>query len=159
MPVAQATVGRRATAVWAIGFLGAALLGALVGVATFFLVSGTVRRDGWEDLVGAVAALVLGLGAAGLAWLALLAFVVARFVPRGRRVAVLMIAVGAVAATLAAAWGVVALIGGTGGALNWVVVGAVALAAAVAPPVLVATVGRPPGPAGSAARRGAGFAR
>jgi membrane protease YdiL (CAAX protease family) len=72
------------------GVLGALLVGAVVGVLVglAFGLAGP-PRDGWEDLAAFAAGLVLGLGAAALAWVVLFTvLVLRRFVREGRRLAV-----------------------------------------------------------------------
>jgi len=133
--------GMRATRFWVVGFVGAAFVGILVGGGAYLLLRATGGRDGWADLVAVLVGIMLGLGAALITWVVLLAILVRRYVAPGRQLVVVLAALGVVALTVVAAWAAVRLSGGDSVALNQGATAAAVLAAAIAPPVLVGTLG------------------
>lgn len=141
-------MGRRAHM---LGWTGAAAVGALlVGVAVGVLAGlafglGGAPRDGWEDLAAFAAGLVLGLGAAALAWFVLFSLVVRRFVREGHRLRVWLWSLPFLVGVPLVAW---AVLGASGTLVGGEVTQATALVAVVTglvvpPAVMVAREGGP----------------
>jgi membrane protease YdiL (CAAX protease family) len=134
-------MGRKAHMLgWTLGAAaGAVLVGIAVGVVAglAFGLAGPAR-DGWEDLAAFATGLVLGLGAAGVAWFVLFSLVVRRFVREGRRVAVWLWSLPFVVGVPLAVWlvlGATGLVGG--GDLTQVTLLVAVVTALVAPPAVM----------------------
>ena len=120
---------------WVTGLLVVALVaGALGGLAA--LLAGLASSSDWAGLVAVLAGFMVAAGVAGIGWLVLVLLTVRRRVPEGRRTRVTAISVGAVAVTLALGYAL-SQVSGIGSGASALVVGAVAVVAALLPPELV----------------------
>ncbi|WP_372594351.1 hypothetical protein [Actinotalea sp.] len=118
----------------------AAALG--VGAAVGFMVGAAERAlagptDTWADLAAVVLGLLAGVLAAMIAWLLAMVHAARRFLPPGRRLAVLGWSALAVVAAPVLVYAVFALVGSPAAPRGSVVVAAL-LAMAIVPPVLIA---------------------
>lgn len=136
---------------WVIGLLVVAVAAGLLGGLAALLAGVTAGGD-WGGLVAVLAGFMVAAGAAGTGWLVLVLLTVQRRVPAGRRVRVTAISVGAVALTLALGYAL-SQVSGIGSGASALVVGALAVVAALLPPELVAREERRAAPAVRAARR------
>jgi membrane protease YdiL (CAAX protease family) len=123
---------------------GAALGALLVGIAVGVLVGlayglGGPARDGWEDLAAFAAGLVLGLGAAALAWFVLFwLLVVRRFVREGRRLGVWFWSLPFLVGVPLVTWAVLGASGAVvGGELTQVIALVAVVTGLVVPPAVV----------------------
>lgn len=120
---------------WVVGLLVVGLVaGALGGLAA--LLAGVLSSSDWAGLVAVLAGFMVAAGVAGIGWLVLVLVTVRRRVPEGRRTRVTAISVGAVAVTLALGYAL-SQVSGIGSGASALVVGAVAVVAALLPPELV----------------------
>ena len=140
-------MGRRShMLLWTLGAAFAALaVGVVVGVVVGLAYGlGGPPRDGWEDLAAFAAGLVVGFGAAAVAWLVLFALVVRRFAREGRRLGVWLWSLPFVVAVPLAGWALLGLTGAQPGETTQAAFLFVAVAGLVAPPaVLLAREGGP----------------
>ena len=98
-PLVDRQLGLRLLAVTVVATAGAAVVGVLVGLATYAIVVGAESEsDGWAELGGIVFGAILGLGASVLGYVVLTAAGVYRVQPAGERwrpiVALLALPVG-----------------------------------------------------------------
>lgn len=134
-------MGRRAHVLgWTAGAaLGALLVGIAVGVVVGLAFGlGGPPRDGWEDLAAFAAGLVLGLGAAALAWVVLFTvMVLRRFVREGRRLAVWLWSLPFLVGVPLAVWAVLGASGAlVGGGLTQVTALVAVVTGLVVPPAV-----------------------
>jgi membrane protease YdiL (CAAX protease family) len=129
---------------------GAAVGALLVGIAVGVIVGlayglGGPARDGWEDLAAFAAGLVLGLGAAALAWFVLFSLVLRRFVREGRRLRVWLWSLPFLVGVPFVAWAVLGVSGTlVGGEVTQVMALVAVVTGLVVPPaVMVAREGGP----------------
>ncbi|OJV57148.1 MAG: hypothetical protein BGO38_04440 [Cellulomonas sp. 73-145] len=130
---------------WVVGLLVVGLVAvALGGLAA--LLAGVASSSDWAGLVAVLAGFMVAAGVAGIGWLVLVLVTVRRRLPEGRRTRVTAISVGAVAVTLALGYAL-SQVSGIGSGASALVVGAVAVVAALLPPELVSREERrvPPG--------------
>ena len=133
---AAAPTPRRALFVsWVIGLLVVALAAVLLGGLAAAL-AGLLASGGWGTLVAVLAGFMVAAGAAGAGWLVLVLLTVQRRVAAGRRLRVAAISIGAVAVTLAVGYAL-GQVSRLGSGASGLVVGAVAIVAALVPPELV----------------------
>ena len=133
---AAAPTPRRALFVsWVIGLLVVALAAVLLGGLAAAL-AGLLASGGWGTLVAVLAGFMVAAGAAGVGWLVLVLLTVQRRVAAGRRLRVAAISIGAVAVTLAVGYAL-GQVSQLGSGASGLVVGAVAIVAALVPPELV----------------------
>lgn len=141
-------MGRRAHMLgWTLAAAAGALavgvvVGAVVGLAVGL---GGPPRDGWQDLAAFATGLVLGLGAAALAWVVLFTLVLRRYVREGRRLRVWLWSLPFVLAVPVAAWALLgvsgAVVGGEGTQAALLV--AVVMGLVAPPAVMVVREGGP----------------
>ncbi len=136
-PAAEPPVARRRSIVveWVVGLLVVGVLAALLG-GLAALLGGLTASGDWGGLVAVLMGFMVFAGAAGIGWLVLVLLTVRRRVPAHRRTRVTAICVGAVAGTLAVGYGL-SQVSGIGSGASALVVGAVAVVAALLPPELV----------------------
>lgn len=120
---------------WVVGLLVVGLVALALGGLAAVLAGVTASSD-WAGLVAVLAGFMVAAGVAGIGWLVLVLVTVRRRVPEGRRTRVTAISVGAVAVTLAVGYAL-SRVSGIGSGASALVVGAVAVVAALLPPELV----------------------
>ena len=129
-------VPRRALFVsWVIGLAVVALAAVLLGGLAAVLAGVTASGD-WGTLVAVLAGFMVAAGVAGVGWLVLLLLTVQRRVAAGRRLRVAAVSIGAVVATLAVGYAL-GQVTRAGSGASGLVVGAVAIVAALLPPELI----------------------
>ena len=125
---------------WTLGAaVGALLVGIAVGVVVGLAAGlGGPARDGWQDLAAFATGLVVGIGAAAVAWVVLFTLVLRRYVREGRRLSVWLWSLPFLVGVPLAVWSLLGVSGAVvGGELTQVALLVAVVTGLVAPPVVM----------------------